>query len=304
MLLFLTLTAWSQFCLTAAGSATPLNSTTIASKSLPSIKSVTLVNNSSDNEQHAHPFCSSTVPLFVEVLTAALLLLLDFPMGLEISLASMLTAATSLTIVPTLIPSVFSRRRLRAVVLPAPRNPARMVIGTFAFLGADDGVSDLEETELLARRAVDAVDVAIALVCDFHTPQVVAAVARTAPVPIKLRALKAALTTFSEADEKASADGGRQVVMHPARRAVGTAFSVLVAAFLTALRKVNLRADGVASFSSDDDDEEAARSVVVAATTLALLAFLLMLMPRALMMMAGRTKALVKLPRLQVATIA
>mmetsp|Transcript_26095 Transcript_26095/g.62674 ORF Transcript_26095/g.62674 Transcript_26095/m.62674 type:complete len:218 (-) Transcript_26095:864-1517(-) len=50
--------ACSQLSLTATGSATPLSSTTIASnsRSPPRVNLSTLVNNSSANEQHAHPF--------------------------------------------------------------------------------------------------------------------------------------------------------------------------------------------------------------------------------------------------------
>jgi len=41
-----------------------------------------------------------------------------------INLASMLTLATSLTITPTRISSLFSSTYLRVVVFPLPRNPA------------------------------------------------------------------------------------------------------------------------------------------------------------------------------------
>ena len=58
----LTSLATSQFCLTATGSATPLNSTTTASKLRPSMSVSTLVSNSSAREQQAQPFCNSTVP--------------------------------------------------------------------------------------------------------------------------------------------------------------------------------------------------------------------------------------------------
>ena len=58
----LTSLATSQFCLMATGSATPLNSTTTASKDRPSMSVSTLVSNSSAREQQAQPFCNSTVP--------------------------------------------------------------------------------------------------------------------------------------------------------------------------------------------------------------------------------------------------
>mmetsp|Transcript_53542 Transcript_53542/g.113716 ORF Transcript_53542/g.113716 Transcript_53542/m.113716 type:complete len:248 (+) Transcript_53542:1133-1876(+) len=127
-------TACSQFRRTADGSATPLNSTTIASKSLPSIRSVTDVSSSSDSEQQAHPFCSSTVPPELPLPTALPLFRSPLFIGFEMSFASIFTLATSLTIVPTLIPSVFSNKRFNAVVFPAPRNPERIVIGIFAGL--------------------------------------------------------------------------------------------------------------------------------------------------------------------------
>lgn len=59
--------------------------------------------------QQAHPFCNSTVSSPVIKL-----------LGLERSLLSILTAATSLTITPTLIPSRFVRIFCKHVVFPLP----------------------------------------------------------------------------------------------------------------------------------------------------------------------------------------
>mmetsp|Transcript_25590 Transcript_25590/g.48794 ORF Transcript_25590/g.48794 Transcript_25590/m.48794 type:complete len:204 (+) Transcript_25590:1329-1940(+) len=126
--------ASSQFSLTAFGSATPLNSTTIASnsRSPPLVNLSIEVNNSSLSEQHAHPFCSSTTPsayasrkLFPS--TSAPFVLES--LMLEINLASMLTEATSLTIVPILMLELFSNKCLRAEVLPEPRKPASRMVG-------------------------------------------------------------------------------------------------------------------------------------------------------------------------------
>ena len=50
----------------------------------------------------------------------------------RMSLASMLTDATSLTMTPTLIPSVFSNKFLSVDVLPLPKNPLNNVMGTFS----------------------------------------------------------------------------------------------------------------------------------------------------------------------------
>mmetsp|Transcript_14839 Transcript_14839/g.20229 ORF Transcript_14839/g.20229 Transcript_14839/m.20229 type:complete len:254 (-) Transcript_14839:41-802(-) len=119
--------ACSQFCFTDTGSATPLSSTTTASKSLPSMSVSNDVRSSSEREQHAQPFCNSTVPPSSAITLSGASL--SFP-GLEISLASMFTLATSFTITPILTPSRFSRRFFNAVVLPEPRNPERRVMGT------------------------------------------------------------------------------------------------------------------------------------------------------------------------------
>ena len=84
---------------------------------------------------------------------------------LEISLASMFTEATSLTIVPTFMLDLFSRRCFRVEVLPDPRNPARRIIG-IGFLSSlsvcgvalrwveNDGRDEVEEEEPLLEKAV------------------------------------------------------------------------------------------------------------------------------------------------------
>mmetsp|Transcript_5306 Transcript_5306/g.13269 ORF Transcript_5306/g.13269 Transcript_5306/m.13269 type:complete len:223 (+) Transcript_5306:2833-3501(+) len=122
-----------QLSLTATGSATPLNSTTIASNSRfpPWVRRITLVNNSSAREQHAHPFCSSTTPsAYVSKSSSRVALLLTSAVALlAINLASMFTAATSLTMVPILMLELFSKRCLSVDVLPEPRNPARRNVG-------------------------------------------------------------------------------------------------------------------------------------------------------------------------------
>mmetsp|Transcript_97 Transcript_97/g.207 ORF Transcript_97/g.207 Transcript_97/m.207 type:complete len:206 (+) Transcript_97:359-976(+) len=141
--------ASSQFSLTALGSATPLNSTTIASnsRSPPLVNLSTEANNSSLREQHAHPFCSSTTPsafasrkLFPS--TSAPFLLGS--LMLEINLASMLTEATSLTIVPILMLELFSNKCLRAEVLPEPRKPASRMVGMGLRAESLDVVVDVE----------------------------------------------------------------------------------------------------------------------------------------------------------------
>ena len=52
-------------------------------------------------------------------------------LGFDRSLLSMLMDATSLTMIPTLRPSLLVSRFWRVVVFPEPRNPARSVIGTY-----------------------------------------------------------------------------------------------------------------------------------------------------------------------------
>ena len=48
---------------------------------------------------------------------------------LETSLASILTEATSLTMVPILMEELFSSKCFKVVVLPDPKNPARRMVG-------------------------------------------------------------------------------------------------------------------------------------------------------------------------------
>mmetsp|Transcript_25643 Transcript_25643/g.46428 ORF Transcript_25643/g.46428 Transcript_25643/m.46428 type:complete len:268 (+) Transcript_25643:290-1093(+) len=120
--------ACCQLSLTATGSATPLSSTTMASKSRPSMSRSMLVSNSSAREQQAHPFCSSTVD---PSLNSAMTSPPAFPP--PNNRASILTEATSFTITPTLIPSRFSSKFLSAVVFPLPKKPDSSVTGTGFF---------------------------------------------------------------------------------------------------------------------------------------------------------------------------
>lgn len=98
------------------------------------------------------------------------------------SLASMLTLATSLTMTPTLMPSRFSSRFLRAEVLPEPRNPASRVMGTAVFPSSSVVVSAaVEKRRLLAERRPKAAE-EVGRLC-WCNRQALAATAEILPVP-------------------------------------------------------------------------------------------------------------------------
>mmetsp|Transcript_21099 Transcript_21099/g.44517 ORF Transcript_21099/g.44517 Transcript_21099/m.44517 type:complete len:255 (-) Transcript_21099:225-989(-) len=195
----------------------------MASKSLPSIRSDTDVSNSSDREQQAHPFCSSTVPQ-LPFPTALPVLPSPLFIGFEMSLASILTLATSFTIVPTLIPSVFSNNRFNAVVLPAPRNPDRMVIGILAGVPSASSVcfafSVVADDDIcITALPSPGVFLAARIIC--------ADVAATMPAPTKFRFVMA-WATQSEA-VNANADCGKAPMQEPTTMAGGIALKARVA---------------------------------------------------------------------------
>mmetsp|Transcript_21811 Transcript_21811/g.62114 ORF Transcript_21811/g.62114 Transcript_21811/m.62114 type:complete len:266 (+) Transcript_21811:2414-3211(+) len=133
-----------QFCWMATGSATPDSSTTTASNGSSVLRAdktfSTLVSSSSANVQQAHPFCISTTPPGE--------FKLDAELPADTNLASMLTLATSFTMMPILIPSVLSSRCWSVVVFPDPRNPASRVMGT-----CDEEFFGIEILALLALAA-------------------------------------------------------------------------------------------------------------------------------------------------------
>mmetsp|Transcript_10623 Transcript_10623/g.26941 ORF Transcript_10623/g.26941 Transcript_10623/m.26941 type:complete len:330 (+) Transcript_10623:548-1537(+) len=118
--------------LIACGSATPLVSMMMRSYLSPLLalreSSLSMLSSSSSEAvQHAHPFCSSTVSAIsaVDPPAPALACMLSF----LTSFASMLTAATSLTMSPIFI-DVCVSSCLSSVVFPAPRNPLMSEMGT------------------------------------------------------------------------------------------------------------------------------------------------------------------------------
>mmetsp|Transcript_12740 Transcript_12740/g.27244 ORF Transcript_12740/g.27244 Transcript_12740/m.27244 type:complete len:201 (+) Transcript_12740:407-1009(+) len=132
--------ALSQNCLRSCfGSATPLISTTMRSNMSPRFTAtlssfITLVRSSSDAEQQAQPFCSSTTS---ESSISARSLRPPPPASTEerrtcslTSFESMFTAARSLTTTPTLIPPLLAKICCNRVVFPAPRKPESTETGT------------------------------------------------------------------------------------------------------------------------------------------------------------------------------
>mmetsp|Transcript_7363 Transcript_7363/g.17962 ORF Transcript_7363/g.17962 Transcript_7363/m.17962 type:complete len:296 (+) Transcript_7363:1035-1922(+) len=134
---------------TALGSAMPDISMTMWShwvpRRVPSRRiAMTASRNSSVAVQQAHPFCSSIMSPAYCCKGSPELPSSKLPSSVcsRSSLASMLTDAMSLTITPIRRPSLFSRMFLSSVVLPAPRKPLRIVIGTrLAFVASSTGRS-------------------------------------------------------------------------------------------------------------------------------------------------------------------
>ena len=110
---------------TSRGSAMPEHSTTRWSYALPRMKesetsSASAPSRSSPDEQHTHPFESSTKSSGSPTMVSS-------PFRCVTSLASMLTAPMSLTTAPIFRPSELVRRCCSSVVFPVPRKPERMV---------------------------------------------------------------------------------------------------------------------------------------------------------------------------------
>mmetsp|Transcript_21979 Transcript_21979/g.52799 ORF Transcript_21979/g.52799 Transcript_21979/m.52799 type:complete len:227 (+) Transcript_21979:1495-2175(+) len=122
-------------CRTFLGSDTPEDSMMTRSYISPFSAATTSSfssdsSSSSDAEQQAQPF-SSCITSEVSISSPPISTDFCFWPSEMISFASMLTAAMSLTITPTLSPPLFCSISRRSVVLPDPRKPERSVIGIF-----------------------------------------------------------------------------------------------------------------------------------------------------------------------------